>query len=54
MVIVKAMTLGPAMISMAAFQAAAGMAVPAPLWGFALLVTGTGACMGYLYVRSLA
>jgi len=52
-VIVKALTLGPAMVAMAAFQAAGGMQVPAPLWAFALLVTGAGAYFGYRYVKSL-
>lgn len=52
-VIVKALTLGPAMIAMAAFQVAGGMSVPVPLWAFALLVTGAGAYMGYRYAKSL-
>lgn len=54
MVLVKALTLGPAMVAMAAFQMAGGMPVPAPLWAFALLVTGAGAYLGYRYVRCLA
>ena len=52
-VLVKVVTLGPAMVAMAGFQTAAGMSVPAPLWAFALLVTGAGAYMGYLYIKSL-
>jgi hypothetical protein len=54
MVLVKAMTLGPAMIAMAAFQVAGGMSVPALLWAFALLVTGAGAYLGYRYIKSCA
>jgi len=52
-IIVKALTLGPAMVAMAAFQSAGGMQVPAPLWAFALLVTGAGAYFGYRYIKSL-
>jgi hypothetical protein len=52
-VIVKALTLGPAMIAMAAFQVAGGMSVAVPLWAFALLVTGAGAYLGYRYAKGL-
>ncbi len=53
MTLVKAVTLGPAMIAMAAFLSAGGMPAPAPIWVFASLVTAGGGFLGYKYVRSL-
>lgn len=50
----KAVTMGPALLAMAAFLTSAGLAVAAPMWIFASLVTGFGAYFAFRYVRSLA
>jgi len=50
----KAVTLGPAALSMAAFLASAGLAVAPPIWVFGGLITGFGAYLSLRYVRSLA
>ncbi|MBE9505536.1 MAG: hypothetical protein IMY84_01860 [Chloroflexi bacterium] len=50
----KAVTLGPALLSMAAFLTSAGLAVAPPMLIFAGLVTGFGTYLAFRYVRSLA
>ena len=49
----KTVTLGPAMIAMAAFLTAADLPVAPPLWVFAGLITGLGGYFSYRYLRSL-
>lgn len=50
----KAVTLGPALLAMAAFLTIEGMPVAPPMWIFAALVTGFGTYLAFRYVRSLA
>jgi hypothetical protein len=49
----KAITLGPAMLAMAAFLTAADLPVAPLLWVFAGLITGCGGYLSYRYIRSL-
>jgi hypothetical protein len=53
LVLTKAVTMGPALLSMAAFLSAAGLTVAAPMVAFAALVTAAGGYFAWRYVRLL-
>jgi len=53
LVLTKAVTMGPALLSMAAFLSTAGIPVAPPMLAFAGLVTAAGGYFAWRYVRSL-
>jgi len=53
LVLTKAITMGPALISMGVFLTAARMPVALPMWVFAVLVTILGAYFAWRYLTAL-
>jgi len=53
LVLTKAITMGPALLSMAAFLSTAGMPVDPPMLAFAILVTGAGGYFAWRYISLL-